>query len=62
LANDAIGLVNRPCSCSCAIRKQYSCIPVISASISASFACTSWKLAMGRPNCVRVFAYDNAIS
>ena len=36
---------------SCIIRH---CIAVISDSIATSFACTSWKLAIGLPNCCRV--------
>ena len=51
LASEAIGPVNAPCCCSCAMRKQMSCIVVVSASMLASLFWMSWKLAMGLPNC-----------
>jgi hypothetical protein len=47
-ASEAMCPVQRPCACSCAMWKQYSCMLVISLSISASRSSTSWKLAIGR--------------
>jgi hypothetical protein len=33
---------------------------VISVSITASLACTSWNWPMGRPNMIRIFEYSAA--
>ena len=54
LASDAIGPVNAPCSCSCAIRKHISWMAVTSASMLANLFCTNWYPAIGLPNCSRL--------
>ena len=61
-ARDAMAAVIRPASASFDSRQHISCIEVISASIRASLSCTSWKPAIGWPNCSRRSACASASS
>jgi hypothetical protein len=46
-------VAQEPASCSCETRTQIAVEAVMLPSIRTSRSCTSWKPAIGRPNCSR---------
>ena len=55
-AIDVSVVEGRPLSLRCPARQTSPRDASVSTTMSAIIACTSWKLAIGRPNCSRSFA------